>query len=96
MDKIIAENRHGQFRVTLNEFRGKEYLHIRKYFQNFEGEWQPTKEGFSIELSINGSLVLFDALFCILSKSEGKEVLHEHFKELYWELFPDERPIEEG
>ncbi len=39
-----------QTRVTINEFRGIQYLHIRRYFLDFEGEWVPTKEGISMPL----------------------------------------------
>ena len=37
-----------QLRLTVNEFRGVQYLHIRKYFLDFEGEWVPTKDGISM------------------------------------------------
>jgi hypothetical protein len=38
-DKII---------ITLKEFKGKQYIDIRTYFENQEGEWIPTKKGISL------------------------------------------------
>jgi len=37
-DKII---------VTVKEFKGKQYIDIRTFFENDEGEWIPTKKGIS-------------------------------------------------
>ena len=28
--------------VMVNTFRGEEYLHIRKYYQDFDEQWKPT------------------------------------------------------
>lgn len=38
-DKII---------ISLKEFKGKQYIDIRTYFENQEGEWIPTKKGISL------------------------------------------------
>jgi len=38
-DKII---------VTVKEFKGKQYIDLRTYFQNDDGEWIPTKKGISL------------------------------------------------
>ena len=40
-DKII---------VTVKEFKGKQYIDMRTYFENQEGEWIPTKKGISLTL----------------------------------------------
>ena len=50
--RIIHEKETGdeQVRLVVNSFRGKEYLHFRKYYLDFEGEWQPSKEGISMPL----------------------------------------------
>jgi len=37
-DKII---------VTVKEFKGKQYIDIRTFFENDAGEWIPTKKGIS-------------------------------------------------
>jgi hypothetical protein len=38
-DKII---------VTVKEFKGKQYIDLRTYFENDQGEWLPTKKGISL------------------------------------------------
>jgi hypothetical protein len=38
-DKII---------ITVKEFKGKQYIDMRTYFENGEGEWIPTKKGISL------------------------------------------------
>ena len=46
MDRIIATwpLRHGEeVRVTLSSFRGRTYLHARRYWQDEAGDWQPGK-----------------------------------------------------
>ena len=36
-------------KVTINEFRGQEYVHIREYMMDGDtGHWFPTKKGLSI------------------------------------------------
>lgn len=36
-------------RVTLNQFRGQWYTHLREYFQDRDdGTWHPTKKGIAI------------------------------------------------
>lgn len=59
-----------QVRVTINEFRDVQYLHIRKYFLDFEGEWVPTKEGIALPLQLSNTLALFLALSEIMSEAE--------------------------
>ena len=46
-EKIINQNAEGteQVRLTINEFRGIEYLHLRKYYLDFDGDFKPTKDG---------------------------------------------------
>ena len=36
------EVKQEQVRVTVNTFRGVEYLHVRKYYMDFTEEWKPT------------------------------------------------------
>ena len=41
-EKIVSENETGteQVRLTINEFRGVEYIHLRKYYLDFEGDFK--------------------------------------------------------
>mgnify|MGYP003300817082 CR=1 FL=1 len=76
------EERHEKIFVMINTFRGTEYLHIRKYYQDFDEEWKPTKEGVAIPIDFDNTKALFEALVEILSISEVKDVLETHFKEV--------------
>jgi len=70
-----------QIRLVVNSFRGVEYLHLRKYYMDFEGEWQPSSEGIAIPLDISNSVELFTGLTEILSLAESKDILEQFFKE---------------
>jgi hypothetical protein len=80
-EKLIYENldKFYQLRLVVNEFRGKQYVHIRKYFQTYEGEFQASREGVSMEASICNILALLDGLMEICSKEEVREVIESHF-----------------
>ena len=41
-----------QWRLTITEFRGVQYLNIREYFLSCEGTWEPTKSGISVPLEL--------------------------------------------
>ena len=80
--RIIHEKESGdeQIRLVVNSFRGVEYLHFRKYYLDFEGEWQPSKEGISMPLDLTNSREMFSALVEILSLTENKaEVFNNYF-----------------
>lgn len=82
-EKIIYEDevKFYQLRLVLNEFRDKVYLHLRKYFLSFEGEYIPSKEGITMELTINNSFALLDGLLDIMSSMEGEEAIKKYFGE---------------
>lgn len=79
---FISENERGErLYLTIDSFRDVEYVHFRKYFQDFEGEYLPTKEGISFPLSIVATLRLFLALSEIVSEAE-KDLLSDSLKEI--------------
>jgi len=82
-EKLIHynEDKEEQVRLIINEFKGAEYLHLRKYYMDFGGDWAPSNEGISIPLTIDNSKELFVGLVEILSLAESKTILEEHFKE---------------
>mgnify|MGYP001168421047 FL=1 len=88
-EKIIHmdEAKNIQVRLSVNTFRGIEYLHLRKYYLDFEEEWKPSKEGVAMELDFNNSRELFAGLVEILSLAEAKDVLEIHFKEYLDEIY---------
>ena len=71
-----------QIRLTVNCFRGIEYLHLRKYYLDFDEEWKPTPEGIAMPLDFDNSRNLFEGLVEILSLAESKNILEEHFKDV--------------
>ena len=71
-----------QVRFGINEFRGVEYMFLRKYYRDFDGEFKPSNEGVNMPLDMNNSKELFAGLVEILSLAEQKQVIIENFKEL--------------
>ena len=85
--RIISEGEHRQVRLTVNEFRGVEYLHLREYYLDFEEEWLPSDKGISISLELDTSRELFIALSEILSLAESKQVVEQFFGETIREIY---------
>ena len=83
----VSEEGDYQVRLTVNSFRGKEYLHFRKYYLDFEGEWQPSKEGISMPLGLSKSREMFSALVEILSLTANKTEVYNHFSDLIENLY---------
>lgn len=71
-----------QVRVGVNEFRGVEYLFLRKYYRDFEGDFKPSTEGVNMPLDLHNARELFAGLVEILSLGESKPIIIEHFREL--------------
>ena len=88
-EKLIHYNeaRHEKVYLSINTFRDVEYLSIRKYYQDFDEEWEPTKDGVSMVLDFENSKALFDGLVEILSLSEVKGILETHFKETLDDIY---------
>lgn len=81
-EKIIYENepKAYQLRLVLNEFRGKYYLHLRKYFLSFDEGFIPSREGASMEATISNIYALVDGLLELVSTSEGIDGIEEHLE----------------
>jgi hypothetical protein len=80
--RVIEDFGDKQVRLTVNEFREVEYIHLREYYQDMDETWLPTKKGISLPLTIENTRELFTGLLEILSLAESKELILEHFKEL--------------
>jgi hypothetical protein len=47
--EVFIEKREGErIRIGFNEFEDREYIDIRQYYENEEGEWRPTKKGVTL------------------------------------------------
>lgn len=84
-EKIIYENeaKAYQLRLVVNEFRGVQYIHLRKYFLTYEGTYSPSTEGISMEAGINNIKSLLDALIEISSYSEVSDGFNEYYAKFY-------------
>lgn len=82
IDKLIYENedKFYQYRAVVSEFRDVQYLHLRKYFQSFEGEYIPSKEGASIPVTIDNIYALLEVLVELCSKTELQQLVLKHLK----------------
>jgi len=81
------EDKEIQIRLTVSNFRGVEYLSLRKYYLDFFKEWRPTPEGISMPIDFSNSKELFIGLTEILSLAESKEIIEENFKELIQDIY---------
>lgn len=90
-EKLIYDNhdKFYQLRLVANEFKGKQYIHVRKYFQTYEGEYQASREGISMEASITNILTLLDGLIDLVSKEEAISVINAYFKDKLSDLQKD-------
>jgi len=87
-EKIIFEKQGTeQVRLTINEFRGVEYIHLRKYYLDFDEEWKPSKDGVAMPLDFENSKLLFEGLVEILSLAEAKGILESHFKDILDQIY---------
>ena len=82
-EKIISENldKNSQLRLVLSEFRDVEYEHLRKYNQDYEGNWMPTKEGASFPATIQSIYSLLDGLVEICATQESVDSISTHLEE---------------
>lgn len=82
-ERIIEFNEEKQYQIRLciNEFRGIEYIHLRRYYLDFFEEWKPSSEGISMPLSLENTRELFEGLVEILSLAESKSILEDHFSD---------------
>lgn len=88
-ERVVHEDEEKgfQIRLTVSTFRGVEYLHLRKYYLNYEEEWCPTPDGIAFPLDFNNSRELFAGLVEILSLAESKEIIQEHFSDLIQDVY---------
>ena len=80
-EKVIYNNeaKFYELRLTVSEFRGIQYVNVRKYFLSYEGEYIPSKEGVSMEASMTNVLNLLDGLMELCSIEESKDMINKHF-----------------
>ena len=84
LNAVIFENiEYGvQVRFTISEFMDKHYFGIRKWYLGFEGEWLPTREGFSWPYNLSSMTNLYSAFAEVVSTAEITEDVINNFKVL--------------
>lgn len=80
-EKLIYENldKFYQLKLTVSEFRGEQYVNVRKYFQSYEGDFLPSKEGVSMIASIHNIQALLEGLIELCSIEESKDTINKYF-----------------
>jgi len=86
-EKLIYtnEDKFFQVRLVVSEFRDSIYLHIRKYFLSFEGEYIPSKEGVSFPASMSNTYALLEGMVEICAKEENRTAITKYLQELLHE-----------
>ena len=82
-EKVIYNNeaKFYELRLTVSEFRGIQYVNVRKYFLSYEGDYIPSKEGISMEASMTNVHSLLEGLIELCSKEESKDLINKYFGE---------------
>lgn len=50
------QHKKGIIRVEKKEFKGYEFVDVRKYYESGEGKWLPTKKGIALSPEIAGEV----------------------------------------
>ncbi len=75
---IIMDNpaKGTQYRFAISEFRDVYYIGVREWYEDFDGEYAPSNNGFTMPYHLHSVRRLFSALCSVLSKGEVlKELL---------------------
>ena len=72
---------------VVNTFRDIEYLSIRKYYQDFDEEWKPSKDGITMPIDFNNTRNLLAGMLEIVSLAESKDMIESEFKELIDQIY---------
>ncbi len=74
--------KHEQIRLTVSEFRGVEYLGVRKFYMSFDEEWCAGNEGVTMPLSIENSRALLEGIIKVLALAESQELIQDYFGDI--------------
>jgi hypothetical protein len=91
MSEIISEDENGleQIRLTVNEFRGQQYLHLRRYYLDFDEVWLPTNKGVAIPMTVQNIANIFNALTKMLAQSDVLHVILENSTDAILDIVHD-------
>lgn len=82
-EKLIYENEDKFYKLylTVSEFRDKHYINVRRYFQDYEGNFVPSKEGVSMEASMANISALLEGLLELVSMEEGRILIKKLYEQ---------------
>ena len=86
-EKVIQETETEQVRLVINTFRDIEYLSIRKYYQDFDEEWKPSKDGITMPIDFNNTRNLLAGMLEIVSLAESKDIIEQEFKTVLDQIY---------
>ena len=74
-------NKGIQYRFTISEFRNNNYIGVRHWIQDYEGDFIPTKNGFTMPYTLHTTSGLLKSLMAVLAKAEVLNEVLKHIKE---------------
>lgn len=66
---------------------------MRKYFLDYEGNYQPSKEGASFPATIQNIFALLDGLIDVVSREESLDIINKYFSDKISNLKSIENPV---
>ena len=85
MGQVIADigkNSREIIRVEVSEFKGRELINLRIWYQTYDGGYKPTQKGITLDLSQYGELEKAIAKIGQYVKNRKKEVIPNINKEI--------------
>lgn len=83
LEVVLLEYKDKQFRLGISTFRDETYISVREWYQDFEGSFSPSTNGFIMPYTLHSSSNLFNGLKTVLAQAETlSEVENEGLEEL--------------
>lgn len=64
-----------QLRVEISEFRDKEYLHFRWWYESYDEGFMPSNEGISMPVDLEGIKIIVEQFANLLPIKDLEEIL---------------------
>lgn len=70
LEVVLLEYKDRQYRLGITSFRGQTYLSVREWYQDFEGNFAPSNNGFIMPYTLHSTAALYKGLDTVLAKAE--------------------------
>lgn len=87
--KIVREDQTLQIRLVVSMFNDVEYISLREYYLDFDGEWYPSPRGLTVPLDIPFVKNLFEGLAEIMSLAESRDVIEDLFGDVIRNVYSE-------